>query len=372
MECIQDIPSNTRVASLNKSEKHIIRVESEELFATPIDEENTELHLNLQVLGNKATHLINGIVQTLQLGKDTIANISPNEVLVAKVSEEIQEGLKSGAFKWNIRKKDGATIAQVMRQADDGRWVTKTFADLEKHKIPDFEMQHYLMQDMANLAMQQQLQSIAAQLEDIHKSVRNIEQGQTDDRFGLITGGVNTLRLAIASEDMQLMRNALDSLNNGAGVIQKTIETKARTFNPIPKGALGRTIKMLTHTSRVNYTKQREHDYRLFREYIEFYEMSQRAVVLASFITGGEAAMKTALEIRREFLGGLDLSKVETIKWLLPELSTEDDWLNHKEVYIERETNSFLSAVESNMTVMIELTGQQLIEAIGVGEPNEE
>lgn len=350
-------------------ERQIVKTEPEEIFATSVVEGNAEMRLSLKDLGTRAVPLINGIAQALQLGKDTIASLNPDDVLVAKVSKEIQDGLKSGIYKWNIRKKDGSTMAQVMRRADDGGWVTKAFADLEEKQVHSFDAQHYLLQDMTNLAMQQQLQAIATQLEDIHKSVRSIERGQTDDRFGLITGGVNTLRLAIAGEDKQLMRNALDSLNNGAGVIQRTIETKAKLFDPIPANVVGRTMRMLTHTSRVNYTEQHEIDYRLFREYIEFYEMSQRAVLLASYISGGEAAMRTALEIRREFLSGLDLSRVETIKWLLPKLSTEDDWLNHKDAYIEREANRFLSFIEDeNKTVVIELTGQQLIEVVEDGE----
>lgn len=357
---------------LSDSEKHIVKSKPKELFATPLIDEDAELHLSLRDLGAKAFPLINGIVKALQLGKDAVASLNPDEVLVAKVSREIQDGLNAGIYKWNIRKTDGSIMAQVMRQTDSGGWVTKTFADLERQQIPDFEMQQHLLQDMTSLAMQQQLQTIATQLEDIHKSVRRVERGQTDDRFGLITGGVNTLRLAIAAEDMQLMRNALDSLNNGAGIIQKTIETKAKNFDPIPSGAIGRTIKMLTHTSRVNYTDQHEFDYRLLREYIGFYEMSQKAIALASYISGGDAAMRTALEIRHEFLRGLDFSKVETIKWLLPRLSTEDDWLNHKDVYIKREEERFLSVIDSDdKTLSIELTGQQLIEGIENGEQRE-
>lgn len=357
---------------MSDPEKHITKIEPEELFATSLKNENSNLHLNLSDLGTKALPMINGIIQALQLGKDAVAALNPDEVLVAKVSREIQDGLNAGIYKWNIRKTDGSTVAQVMRQTDNGGWVTKTFADLEVQQISESEAHHYLMQDMTNLAMQQQLQAIAIQLEDIHKNVRNIERGQTDDRFGLITGGVNTLRLAIAAEDMQIMRNALDSLNNGAGIIQKTIETKAKDFDPIPSGVVGRTIKMLTHISRVNYTEQHEYDYRLLREYLEFYEMSQRAIALASYISGGELAMRTALEIRHEFLEGLDLSKVETIKWLLPKLSTEDDWLNHKDVYIKRETERFLSIIESrDTTISIELTGHQLIEGIEYGEQRE-
>lgn len=140
--------------------------------------------------------------------------------MVVQLSELAKQKLASGEWKFAKRAKDGSTYGALV---DSKTNRAKQFVDLK----PEVTKSVSNLQEL--LAIQQQLASIAEQIEDLSTTVKRVEQGQYNDRYAGFFSARQQIIEAFVTEDSELKRigfkNATLTANNTLAQLMLTMRT---------------------------------------------------------------------------------------------------------------------------------------------------
>ncbi|MBJ7648385.1 hypothetical protein HAU46_10465 [Weissella confusa] len=174
----------------------------------------------------------NLVVNNISAGSDVKQKLEKKDPqMVVQLSELAKEKLASGEWKFAKRVKDGSTYGSLV---DSRTNRTKQFVDLK----PEVTKSVSNLQELA--AIQQQLASIAEQIEDLSTTVRRVEQGQYNDRYAGFFSARQQIIEAFVTEDPELKRigfkNATMTANNTLAQLMLTMRTDiAEYINPTTK-----------------------------------------------------------------------------------------------------------------------------------------
>ncbi|WP_243677550.1 hypothetical protein [Weissella confusa] len=197
------------------------------------------------------------VVNNLSTGKDIKQKLDKKDTqMVVQLSEEAKRKLASGEWKFGKRVKDGSTYGALV-DAQTNR--AKQFVDLK----PEVTQSVSNLQELS--AIQQQLASIAEQIEDLSTTVKRVEQGQYNDRYAGFFSARQQIIEAFVTEDPELKRlgfkNATMTANDTLAKLMMTMRTDiAEYIDPAtkPKQAahvgewLGESLTYINATVQLN------------------------------------------------------------------------------------------------------------------------
>lgn len=170
-----------------------------------------------------------------------LKSFKPVELFDVTMSEYAQKALESGEWRFCVRK-DGSGFAPLLRDAQ-GRFVEQVRLN-PKQVTPD------LVSSLNNLAIQQQLAQIVEQLEELNHAIERVEQGQRNDRIGLMKSGQQLALEAFNAENAELRKmlffQSLETLSNAKYQLIETMKTDIKELMQIHNAAL---IKKWIHES---------------------------------------------------------------------------------------------------------------------------
>ncbi|WP_455134773.1 hypothetical protein [Schaalia cardiffensis] len=346
-------------------------VEQQELEATPL--QYIEVRLT-DIDAARAKNILAQAVQQAGLAKDAVKALSKDTIYVLDIPKKIQEGLESGKFTFMQKKDTGESLAAIYEVVDGKKSL---FANLttKEVQLANERAVHDLGQGVQQLALQQQMAVLLNEIEDVHKIVALIEQGQRDDRFAEIKSGYDQLRLALKTVDEEkrnrMIENAIQTITSGSSKIQLALTRRIADFEAVPSSDIGVYLKMLT--SYKSYIDKKDAEYDGIGEYFEYYETASRLLVYASLMEDEPDRVKEIIRLHGEFIGSLEAGKLKTISKLHPEESFDAEWYMNPQGYIEETTREYIYFIEGNYDYMsIEATGAQLLEVLDDEETGQE
>lgn len=349
--------------------EEIVKAEIE-LEAVPESEGRAKtVRVDMTKLANLATASVARVAQFVQLGKDTLGALNPDEVLVVNIPKDIKEGIEKGVA-WLNEKKDGSGILpQVMVESESGRKQVKKILTAESKSFVPEDLHRALTQDLNGIYLQQQLPAIAAQLEETLDCVYQIKQGQKDDRVGALLGAINQIHYALDTNDETALKNAIGSLQKESRMLGESLKTLVSTFGEVPESKLQLIVKMVFG---MDYSTKRKSELEEIAEYFGLYEKAQEALVVGAYLANGEIGMKSMLAQRRAFLESLDVNNLQTLKNLLPASALEHKWVNEIEEFIAESEREYELLPEGTYnSIEVKVTAGQLLEAIEDDETEE-
>ena len=341
-----------------------------ELDAVPESEGQPKtVRVDMTRLANPATASVARVAQFVQLGKDALGALNPEEVLIVNIPKGVKEDIKKGVA-WLNEKKDGSGILpQVMVESESGRKQVKKILTAESESLVPEDLHRALTQDLNSIYLQQQLPAIAAQLEETLDCVYQIKQGQKDDRVGALLGAVNQIHYALDTNDEAVLKNAIGSLQKESRVLGESLKTLVSTFEEVPESKLQLVLKM---AFGMDYSTKKKSELDEITEYFELYEKAQEALVVGAYLANGERGMKSILVQRRAFLESLDVNNLQTLKNLLPTSALEHKWINEIEEFIAESEREYRLLPEGSYdSIEVKVTAGQLLEAIEDDEAEE-
>lgn len=341
-----------------------------ELDAVPESEGQPKtVRVDMTRLANLATASVARVAQFVQLGKDALGALNPEEVLIVNIPKGVKEDIKKGVAWLNEKKDRSGILPQVMVESESGRKQVKKILTAESKSLVPEDLHRALTQDLNSIYLQQQLPAIAAQLEETLDCVYQIKQGQKDDRVGALLGAVNQIHYALDTNDEAVLKNAIGSLQKESRVLGESLKTLVSTFEEVPESKLQLVLKM---AFGMEYSTKKKSELDEITEYFELYEKAQEALVVGAYLANGESGMKSILAQRRAFLESLDVNNLQTLKNLLPASALEHKWINEIEEFIvESEREYRLLPEGSYDSIEVKVTAGQLLEAIEDDEAEE-
>ena len=281
---------------------------------------------------------------------------------VLKIPKDIKEGMDKG-FYWFCDKKDGSgQLPDVWGFTEEGKKALKERLTVEK-KIPMDGVSDALY----NHAQQQQMAQMMEELKEIHEDVRQILQGQTDDRFAIIEGAYDQLKFANETADPNIRRDlivgAIGKLTDGERKIYKTLQTKLERFKKIPQSKAGIYFKMFTDVKNYNDKKNKEADE--ICKYFDYYEKAMLLIAYSFSVLDEEKAVNKVYRSFEERVTALNTENFQTIQYLHPGMYLEDKWYMNKADYsLSLETHIKSLQLQNNEYFNLRIEGQLLKEVV--------
>lgn len=161
----------------------------------------------------------------------------PQQVFDASAkTDELQKLLKQGKLKFG-KLKDGTGLMPSLYTTEEVTIGDQTFKKgkmVSQVRLNIKDITPDMAQAINNVVVNQQLTRINAKLDEMNNNLGNIEQGQRNDRIGLVSSAVQLMKEALATKDETLKKlliaNAVSTANNARFQLMETLKTDRRNF----------------------------------------------------------------------------------------------------------------------------------------------
>ena len=329
------------------------------------------IHLDVrEVRPEKASVALSNALQHFHLAReviDTIAAAPPTTEFVLDLSG-VQKGLDTGELKL-MRRKTGEVLCAVTRKAEDSnKQVIARRLNAFERAVPSVDPAQRLESisaDLANIAIQQQMAEISAELKDVVDGMRRIEQGQWADRYALIDAAESELRdiPAMDSEANQLeaIRSARRYLKEGTASISRAMKQRMDSVESVPERRYQIAFKMLSTPK--SYYEETCDWFNFADECFEMLDKAYTLLCLCAIAMGEPNVLETTLGEYRDRLKAMGPDKLLSVGNINPEVDFSGEWFADADAYIEgKRSEAKLLAEGEHIEVIV--TGAMLLEAI--------
>ena len=285
---------------------------------------------------------------------------------VVQVPTEYQLGLDAGVYSVMENAKTGKQWATLVRTLADGKKEIVCNLPIKPEKVLQGNPMHDISMNMQMMALQQQIASLTELVQDVCDTVRRIEQGQTDDRFGLLLAGKEGVEQAMLIQDTALQKSKLaaaqQTLLEARGQIAATFRTKVNEFPAVPKSPIGRFGLEL---ARGGSLARRDEAFDAIQLYYQLYLTATRLLADSYLYCNEHAAAKKAYAEAEAFLGSLDFSRVLTLRYMHPDDDFSDTICERAVEYLDAERVSSFELARPSDYIEMTVSGEQILAAIG-------
>ena len=323
------------------------------------------LHIAQDSKGIDFNALLEQAVQCVNMD-DILSKIHAGTQYVVQIPAEFQSAYESGEIFIMENMKTGKKWPSLMKIAEDGKQQVVTPLPIAEQAV----IQGNPIQELANwqyqLVMQQQMHRLSDMVEKTYRTVKQIENGQLDDRIGLLEAGRKGLLLAMTMPEGDARNRQIDSSRQNLLVAQsqigKTLERRVIEFEPLPKNPLIRFARVLLHDE---YNAEKGRAVEEIQEYYDLYLQATNLLATSYALCGNLETAEQTYRISESELEAIDFSKVETISYEYSEL--KDMFYSDPVGYLATEQEKCLDKAKSYDYVALEVSGEKLLEVLENG-----
>lgn len=332
----------------------------------PVPAEGKKLYITRNSENVNFRALLGQVVQCVNMA-DIIAEIKAGTQYVVQIPAQFQEAYESGEMFIMENMKTGKKWPSLMQIMENGKHQVVTPLPIAEQAVFQGNPIQELATSQHNILMQQQVAHLAEMLQDTYQMVKQIKQGQMDDRVGLLEAGRNGLILAMTLPEGDKRNWQIDSSRQnlllGQAQIAKALERSAEAFQPVSKYALIRFVREMGHSG---YLAEKSREVQEMQDMYDQYLTATKLLAASYVITGDTDTAEQTFRLSEKVIRAIDFSKVETIVHQHKELT--DMFYTAPAGFIAAERDEYLDEVRQYDYVALEVSGEDLLEVLGVGE----
>ena len=291
---------------------------------------------------------------------------------VVQVPAQFQQGLADGTFSVMESAKTGKQWATLVRKLADGKNEIICNMPIKPETVVQGNPMHDISVNMQMMALQQQIASLTELVQEVCDTVKRIEQGQTDDRIGLLLAGKEGVEQAMLIQDTALRKAKLaaaqQTLLDARGQIATTLRTKVNTFPLVPKSPVKRFGMEL---ARGGSLVKCDDAFESIQLYYQLYLVATQLLAESYLYCGEKNAAEKAYADGIAFLEGLDFGRVKTLQYIHPEDDFSDTICEQAAPYMESARTISLESARPYDVIELAVTGEQIFAAVGGAEHEE-
>ena len=220
-----------------------------------------------------------------------------------------------------------------------------------------------------NLYMQRQIAELADTLQETYQAVKRIEQGQMDDRIGLLMAGRDQIRFSLnASPEEQIvaMAQGRGNLLVAQKQLLQTFKTRVSDFEPLPEGSFSRFWMEFTHAGA---HRRRDQDFTEIQKYYALYLQATQMVAASYAISGQmDAAEQVFLEAEQE-MKEIDFGALQTLRYI--HKKNTEMFYYHAADFIATERKICMEDAQEYDAICLQISGEKLLEVFENGRTKE-
>lgn len=308
-------------------------------------------------------------VQLLNVG-DTISKIQKGIQYVVQVPVEHQAELASGAIELMHGAKSGKTWSTLVRKLENGKNEIVCNCPVVGQNVVNGNPVQKLTDAYQNMYMQQKMAELSAQIKEVYDVCLRIEQGQTDDRIGLLESGREDVVRAMmrkpgTQRDMELAA-ARSKISTAQHQIGENFKSRLAAFSGIPERHFGRIAREI-FAPRTDYMKRKDAEFEQLQDYFEFYLKATQLLASSYAMCGDIEQAYDVYKAAKEFLQSLDFSKLQTFRYVHSESKMRDTIAYCATEYVETNCTMCLEEAKPYDYVTISVSGDELMEVLENG-----
>ena len=346
----------------------LVKVHANEVVSQDSDGDKVHLEKSLSIESSVSSLDVKGFVNKIFQYVDiasVINKVEKGAEYVVQIPAEFQGGFKAGDYWIMENKKTGNLWPTLMKLGDDGKNQIVTPLAIKKEEFLQGNPIKDIANDYNNIILQQKLNEIAGMLEETIDAVRRIEQGQKDDRIGLLESGKQGLLLALNQKDVESRKTALllarNDINTAQAQIFQTFETKVAAFKPLPSTKPGLYVKEFFSTD--SYLNKRDDEYDEILDYYHLYVDATQMLAGSYVVVDDMENAQRVLDLGIKKLESLDYSNLKTIEYIHKDADFERIY-DVSSKYLLEEKKDYLNSINEYDYLSISIKGDDLLEAI--------
>ena len=290
--------------------------------------------------------------------EDIIQNVQKGVHFVVKIPEQFIEAYNRGDLKM-LQSQNGTNWASLYKINESGRYEFVANLPIQEESFIQGTPFQDLSMNMQTMMIQKQLSELKEAIKDINETVQRIEQGQTDDRIGLILSGREQIIAAFENKDPEARKRELESgrqsLNDGRSQIYMTLSTRANEYEPIPESRVKRLVKRLN----TKYSTKRENDFYFVQDYYDLYLNGTKILASSYAIEGDMDRARSTIERAEQDLKHINFENVATIKYLH---SKRSNWFfEDSGALLKEEATACIESTEKFDCFTLEVPGEKFL-----------
>lgn len=300
---------------------------------------------------------------------DALSHVERTIEYVVQIPIKHQEAFDAGKVFINQNSKTGVMWPTLYETLENGKRKFVDNLPIKQEEVIHGNPFESLAVSYHNLYMQRQIAELADALKETYQAVMRIEQGQMDDRIGLLNAGRDQIRYSLNAppeEKTAAMAQGRSNLLVAQKQLLQTFKSRVRGFEPLPEGKLSRFWLELTHEGTL---RRKDQEFEELQRYYALYLQATQMVAASYAICGQmDAAEQVFIEAEQE-MQEIDFGALQTLRYIHKENTKL--FYYHAADYIAAEREICLEEAQDYDVISLQVTGEKLLEVFEHGRTEE-
>lgn len=322
------------------------------------------LYVSSETKGNEMNGLLAALIQYTNIG-NALSNIERTAEYVVQIPLKYRKAFEEGKLFLNQNSKTAVTWPTLYKRLENGKRQFVDNLPIKQQEMVYGNPFERIAVSYHNLYMQQQIGELAEIMTQTYRIVERIEQGQMDDRVGLLLSGRDQILFSMHA-DPQDRGNAIEFGRSNMLTAQKqlllTFKRRVGSFKPIPQSCWKRFWMEVMHTGAL---RQIDKDFSDIQQYYALYLQATKLIASSYAICGLPEAVDHVYAIAEQDMREVNFESLKTLQYIHEK--NNDMLYYHADDYIAAERAISLDNSKEYDLINIELNGVKLLEVFGNG-----
>lgn len=301
--------------------------------------------------------------------EDILSHIENHIEYVVQIPLKHKEAFDVGELFINENSKTGVMWPALYKILDNGKRQFVGNLPIKQEEVFHGNTFQGIAQSYHNIYLQQQINELAEIMNQTYRKVECIEQGQKDDRIGLLLAGRDQIILSLDFE-VEARKMAIHLGRNQILTAQKqilqTFKRKVMLFEPIPVNGIKRLGMELKHSGTL---RQRDKDFGDIQEYYSLYLQATQMLAASYAICGQIEQAEKVYQIAEQDMSEIDFEAVKTLRYIHKESKLM--LYDYAVDYVTAEKRRYMDDVKEYDYITFQVRGEKIMEVFKNGRFSE-
>ena len=296
---------------------------------------------------------------------DALSHVEKTVEYIVQIPVKHQNAFQGGDIFMNQNSKTGVLWPTLYKTLDNGKRQFVDNLPIKQEEILRGNPFESIAVTYHNIYMQEQVRKLSELMNHTYRIVERIEQGQKDDRIGMLMAGRNQILYAMnldEEECIEEIRRGRDKMLIAQEQIFRTFESRVRNFEPISESGWVRFRTELVHPGSL---KEKDAEFVEIQQYYALYLLATQMVAASYALYGKSESAEQVFLTAEQAMESLNFNGLKTLQYVHKE--NTELFYYHASEYIASEREISLEAAQNYDTVSIQITGEKLLEAFNYG-----
>lgn len=291
---------------------------------------------------------------------DALSHVEKTLEYVVQIPIKHRDAFKAGEVFINQNTKTGVMWPTLYETLENGKRKFVDNLPIKPEEIIHGNPFESIAVSYHNIYMQQQIAELADALQETYRAVKRIEQGQMDDRIGLLLAGRDQIRYSLNAapeEKISAMASGRSNMLVAQKQLLQTFKSRVGGFEPLPEGKFACFSMELMHSGA---HRKKDQEFLVIQKYYSLYLQATQMVAASYAICGQmDAAEQVFIDAEQE-MQGIDFSSLQTLRYI--HKKNMEMFYYHATDYIATEREICLEEAQEYDMINIQMSGDKLLE----------